>query len=210
MRVGDVKFDPNGRTVKLHFPGIKTMGRTETGFACVPDLKGHLLRHPDKNNQSAPLWYTWKGGYYKMRGIEAVLRTISKRALGRNVGPHKMRKTAASFWGAKLYQSEMNEIMGWSPRSKVAYRYILESEKTARNKMLGAYGEEIEAEEDQPLVTMDRDIGAADRVAQLESRLDKQTQLLAQLLAKLPTENLDGRQPVAEIEVELKKLVHDK
>lgn len=96
----------------------KTKPRTISVPMCIKDLDGWLSIHPDKDDPNAQLFPLTYASILKN------LKVIGKKALKKNVYPHLLRHSSATYYCTKLNQYQLCYRYGWSMASRQPQRYI--------------------------------------------------------------------------------------
>jgi len=146
LNVGNLSFDKYGAILKLKG---KTGERKIRLIDCVNDLQLYMKNHIYKDNDDAPLFYSYKENRFGKRlernGVVKMLARVSKLAgIKKNIHPHLFRHTRATLLAGKLMEQEMKVYMGWTSASKMAATYCHLSEDMVNNKLLEVNGIELE------------------------------------------------------------------
>ncbi len=97
----------------------KTFKRSVPIFEGHEFLKEWLIVHPDKNNPEAQLFPMTYGA------LRMWLKRLGKKALKKEVHPHLMRHSYATWLaGKKVGRYQMCKLMGWAMSSNMPDRYI--------------------------------------------------------------------------------------
>lgn len=108
----------------------KTKPRTISLPLSTALLNDWLREHPDKDNPEAQL-FPCKYGTFRI-----FLRRAGQRILKKNVHPHLLRHSSATYYCSRLNQYQLCYRYGWSMASSQPARYIdregLNEEETAR------------------------------------------------------------------------------
>jgi integrase len=96
----------------------KTFSRTIPLPLCTKYLNDWLSEHPEKDNPEAqlfPLTYP---------SLRQRLRKLSKKVLKKNLTPHTLRHSSATYWAPKLNRYQLCAKYGWAFSSDMPDRYI--------------------------------------------------------------------------------------
>jgi site-specific recombinase XerD/ribosomal protein L40E len=142
MRIKDVSFEES--YAKLMLTG-KTGSRRIIVVASTPYLMNWIQNHPLRRQQDAPLWINMGTvNQYKAMSYPAlakILRVAAKKAgLKKEVHPHKLRHSRATFLASRLKEAQMNEVFGWKQGSDMPSVYVHLSGRDVDDAILGVYG----------------------------------------------------------------------
>ena len=122
VRIGDISRKKSGETntdsFYIRIKHSKTKPRTISIPMGTKDVEGWLSIHPDKNNPDAQLFPLTYASVLK------TLHVIGKKALKKNVYPHLLRHSSATYYCNKLNQYQLCYRYGWSMASRQPQRYI--------------------------------------------------------------------------------------
>ena len=122
IRIGDIskKTSKNSNTESYYvrIKHSKTKPRTISVPMCLRALDGWFSIHPDKDNLDVQLFPLTYGSVLK------TLKTIGKKVLKKNVYPHLLRHSSATYYCTKLNQYQLCYRYGWSMASRQPQRYI--------------------------------------------------------------------------------------
>ena len=151
-KIIDVKFDNYGCVIWLR--KSKTKPRPARLIFASGYLRAWLSCHPDKDNPEAyifcnsrpPYNSISRGGFYNM------IERLGKRAnIGKRINPHNFRHSRATDLSKKVKsEQKLKAVMGWTPGSSMASRYIHLSGADIDDALLEANG--IKKEESEVAV----------------------------------------------------------
>jgi len=122
IRIGDVskKTLENTNTVSyyIRIKHSKTKPRTIHLPMCLQALDAWISIHPDKDNLNAQLFPI------SYNSVAKFLGEIGKKVLKKNVYPHLLRHSSATYYCNKLSQYQLCYRYGWSMSSRQPTRYI--------------------------------------------------------------------------------------
>lgn len=122
VRIGDISRKKSGETntesFYIRIKHSKTKPRTISIPMSTKALEGWLSIHPDKDNPDAQLFPLTYASVLKN------LHVIGKKALKKNVYPHLLRHSSATYYCNKLNQYQLCYRYGWSMASRQPQRYI--------------------------------------------------------------------------------------
>ncbi|GAB6909667.1 hypothetical protein DESC_540015 [Desulfosarcina cetonica] len=117
VRLCHVTDKKNYLVVRIEFS--KTFKRSVPIFEGQSILREWLAAHPDKKNPEAQLFPI------KYGALRMWLKRLGKRALEKDVHPHLIRHSYATWLaGKKVGRYQMCKLMGWSMSSNMPDRYI--------------------------------------------------------------------------------------
>jgi integrase/recombinase XerD len=142
MHLRDVKFEEGYTALTLRG---KTGTRRVIVVAATPYLAIWMQNHPLKEDPEAPLWVNLRNvNRYEAMSYQAlakILKMAAKRAgLRKDVHPHKLRHSRATFLASRLTEAQMSQIFGWRQGSKMPSIYVHLSGRDLDEAILGVYG----------------------------------------------------------------------
>lgn len=127
VTLGDLTKKDDFYKMRIRFS--KTKPRTISVPMCTQELEEWLRIHPDKDNLAA---YLFPVNYDAVR---MKLKRTATKVLGKNVTPHILRHSSATYYCNKLNPFQLSYRYGWSMSSRMPARYIdregIMEEKTA-------------------------------------------------------------------------------
>lgn len=138
LNVQDFDLQADGGAV-LRIPDVegytKTHDREPYVLECLPALKTWLDLHPMDAAPDAPL-FTSLIRPFRRCTYEAIssrlTRDLNAAGLRQNIHLHLFRKTSATRRVRTMDPDEFRAFHGWSPGSKVASQYVMDSKEQAR------------------------------------------------------------------------------
>jgi len=128
LTLGDLTKNKDFYKIRIRYS--KTKPRTVSIPMCTTELENWLRIHPDRKNLGAYLFPLTYGA------VRMELKRKSKKIIGKNVTPHLLRHSSATFYANKLSYFQLCYRYGWSMASRQPQRYIdrngIVEEKTAR------------------------------------------------------------------------------
>ncbi|MBI4361954.1 MAG: tyrosine-type recombinase/integrase [Euryarchaeota archaeon] len=135
----------------------KTGMRRVLLIASTPYLASWLDYHPFKTDPEAPLW-TGIGPVNMHQplnypAVQKILRQLAERAgVKKRVNPHSFRHARATTLAKDLTEAQLNQVMGWTPGSRMAGVYTHLSGRDTDGAIRKLYGmEEAEQRTESPL-----------------------------------------------------------
>jgi site-specific recombinase XerD len=129
VRIGDLTKKEDGNYYMIRIKHSKTKPRTISIPMCTEVLENWLAIHPESNNPNAqlfPLAYD---------AVRMMLKRVGRRILKKEVYPHLLRHSSATYYCHMLNQYQLCYRYGWTMSSKQPARYIdregIHEEKTA-------------------------------------------------------------------------------
>lgn len=149
LRLQDVKLDNYGATVALRG---KTLPRMRRLIESVKLLEKYLHGHPWRDDLGAPLFYAERGRRAESLTIGALYYMVSwlaKRAsIKKKVWTHLIRHSAATRDAALFTGWELNQLNGWTKKSRTSDRYVHKlDERKLELKQLRLAGIQVPEEE---------------------------------------------------------------
>lgn len=192
VRIGDLTKKDEENYYMVRIKHSKTKPRTVSVPMCTQYLTLWLSVHPDKENPNAPLFSM---GYDTVRMF---LKRTGKEVLKKDVYPHLLRHSSATYYCNKLNQYQLCYRYGWAMSSKQPARYIdregIHEQKTAEiiqsDEITKVKKENQKIKEDFTMLKTDFDKSEGRRRV-----LEKQMRMLNELVL-----------PIAKNEEELKTL----
>ena len=127
LTIGDLTKKEDFYKIRIRYS--KTKPRTISIPMCIMELENWLRIHPDRKNLGAYLFPITYGA------IRMELKRKGKKILGKNVTPHILRHSSATYYCNKLTPFQLCYRYGWSMSSRMPARYIdregIIEEKTA-------------------------------------------------------------------------------
>lgn len=151
LTAGDVADDDHG--LRLSIDGK----RGERSVLLIPAasyLSRWLADHPRADDDSAPLWCGLHDGEaISDRMVLKILREAAGRAgVDKEVTPTRFRKSSASYLASRgMSQAHLEDHHGWKRGSDAAARYIAVFAEAADRELARIHGQEIEADEPDPI-----------------------------------------------------------
>jgi len=148
LRLRDVEF--RERYAQIRVSG-KTGERTIPLVRAIPYLRAWLQVHPDRNNESTPLFLTSYHGRPKplgSAGLQMAFKRLKRKAgIERRLYPYMFRHTRLTELADKdLGEFKMKVLAGWTPNSRMAARYIHLSGRSSLAPILEIEGVEVPPE----------------------------------------------------------------
>lgn len=127
LTIGDITKKDDFYKIRIRYS--KTKPRTISIPMCATELENWLRIHPDRKNLGAYLFPITYGA------IRMELKRKGKKILSKNVTPHILRHSSATYYCNKLTPFQLCYRYGWSMSSRMPARYIdregIIEEKTA-------------------------------------------------------------------------------
>jgi len=116
LTIGDLT--KRGDFYKIRIRYSKTKPRTISIPMCTVEIENWLRIHPNKKDLGAYLFPLTYGA------VRMELKRKGKKILGKNVTPHILRHSSATYYASKLSYFQLCYRYGWSMASKQPQRYI--------------------------------------------------------------------------------------
>jgi len=121
LRIRDLTKEKYGNDNDCYWIDIrysKTFARKIPLPLCTKYLAEWLEEHPNKKDPEAQLFpFTYPS-------IRKRLKTLAQKALKRNVNPHMLRHSSATYWATKMNRYQLCAKYGWAFSSDMPDRYI--------------------------------------------------------------------------------------
>lgn len=118
IRIGDLTRKNEGNYYMVRIKHSKTKPRTISIPMCTVILDNWLSVHPQKDDPKAQLFPI---GYDALR---IFLKRLGRKILKKDINPHLLRHSSATYYCHKLNQYQLCYRYGWSMASKQPARYI--------------------------------------------------------------------------------------
>lgn len=116
LRIGDL--DWKGEYYMIRIQHSKTKPRTVSVPLSTTELNAWLEEHPDRKNPKAFLFDV----HY--HSVVMMLKRLGKKVLKKNITPHRLRHSSATYYANILKHYQFCYRYGWSMSSKSPARYI--------------------------------------------------------------------------------------
>ena len=121
LRVKDVTKEKNGNDTESYWIDVrysKTYARKIPLPLCTKHLQEWLNSHPEKDNANVQVFPFTYPAFAKR------LKVLGKKALKKNVTPHMLRHSSATYWAPKMNRYQFCAKYGWAFSSDMPDRYI--------------------------------------------------------------------------------------
>jgi len=185
------------------------------------NLINYYNSHPMKNNTNAPLFYSISGpnigGPLSKMGVYFVIKkTHEKSGITKNISPHTIRHTSATYDGRILTESLMRTKYGWAKKSPMVHRYCKIDENHLNDELkrhAGLKKEYIDKESKCPRCQATNNINA-DHCSKCDYPLDrdilfKEEEKIKKQKEVIETQIFELDEEVKKIKKLLKRVIYD-
>ena len=162
LNIGDVEINEHYAkvTVRPEVVGNKLGRIREVPLVrCIPYLKNHLLSHPLRTDNNAPVWFSGHGNQFRKHGeigrlsysgLTSIIKRASQRVgIKKAVNPHLLRHSRATeAMSVKNWnEQKARRFFGWSTTSTMPSHYAHLGSKAIETQILkdsGLKAEKVE------------------------------------------------------------------